>query len=254
MTPGIVPDLSQADYLAAQPFVSSSELKRHLPEHYKPFSGSPSADIGSVLHARFTGDDTALTVVDAATWQGKAARGTREAVTASGGYAVLAGDLPTIGGMEGALRAHRVARTLLVDEPGRWELSVFADVEGVPSKCRFDRLLDNGVAVDVKTTKAGPGEYEISRAVLSLGYDLQEAQYRAVAEAAGIELAGFKFVFCQNIEPFHVTVVDLDESFLERGRALRDLALSRYCHPQMVDQYPGESEPMTLTLPRWATL
>jgi hypothetical protein len=254
VTPGIVPDLSHADYLAAQPFVSSSELKRHLPEHYKPFTGSPSADIGSVLHGRFTGDDTPLTVVDAATWQGKAAKETREAVTASGGYAILSGDLSAVDGMEAALRAHSVAHGLLVDEPGRWELSVFADVDDVPSKCRFDRLLDNGVAVDLNTTRSGPGQYELTKAVISLGYDAQEAHYRAVAAAAGIELQRFVFVFVQNVAPFHVTVVDLDDGFLERGAALRDLALSRLLHPLMVDAYPGEREPVTLSLPRWAQL
>lgn len=251
---GIVTDLSHADYLAVEAFVSSSQLKRHLPEYFKPFNGSPSADIGSVLHARFTGDDTPLTVVDAATWTGKAAKETRETVVASGGYAILAGDLSAVDGMEKALRGHSVASELLVDAAGGWEVSVFADVDGVPSKCRFDRLLDNGVAVDVKTTKAGPGSYQLTRAVLDYGYEIQEAHYREVAQAAGIELERFVFIFAQNCEPFHVTVVDLDASFLERGQALRDLALQRLLHPDFTDSYPGEREPVVLTLPRWAQL
>lgn len=252
--PGIYTDLSHADYLATEGWVSSSQLKRHLPEHYRQFNGSPSADIGSVLHSRFTGDNTTVTVVDAATWTGKAAKETRETVVASGGYAILAGDQPAIDGMEAALRAHSVASELLVGCAGGWEVSVFADVDGVPSKCRFDRLLDDGTAVDVKTTKAGPGPYVLTRAVLDYGYDLQEAHYRAVAEAAGIELERFVFVFVQNCEPYHVTVIDLEEGFLDRGRGLRDLALQRYLHPTMVDAYPGQSEPVTLTLPRWAEL
>lgn len=252
--PAIVSDLPHATYLEIEGFVSSSQLKRHLPEHYRPFSGSPSADIGSVLHGRFTGDDTPLTVVDAATWQGKAAKETREAVTASGGYAVLASDLPTIDGMYAALEAHSVASGLLVDEPGRWELSVFADVDDVPSKCRFDRLLENGVAVDLKTTRSGPGEYALTRAVIDYGYELQQLHYEAVAAAAGIDLKAFRFIFVQNCEPFHVTVVDLDDSFMERAQVLRDLALQRLLHPGFTDAYPGEREPVTLQLPRWAAL
>lgn len=254
MTPGIYPDLSHADYLATEGWVSSSELKRHLPEHYRPFNGSPSADLGSVLHARFTGDETPVTVVDAATWTGKAAKETREAVTASGGYSILSGDLVSVDGMFASLSGHSVAGRLLIDEPGVWELSVFADVEGVPSKCRFDRLLDNGVAVDVKTTRSGPGPYQLARAVIDYGYDVQQDHYWQVAEAAGIELDGFMFVFVQNVEPFHVTVVELDVDFCNRGAALRDLALQRYLHPTMTDQYPGQSEPVTLSLPRWAQL
>jgi hypothetical protein len=251
---GIHSDLSHADYLATEGYVSSSLLKRHLPEHYRPFNGSPSADIGSVLHARFTGDDTPVTVVDAATWTGKAARETRETVVASGGYAILSGDQSAVDGMEVALRAHSVASELLVAASGGWEVSVFSEVDGVPSKCRFDRLLDAGVGVDLKTTKAGPGSYQLTRAVLDYGYEIQEAHYRAVAQAAGIELERFVFIFAQNCEPFHVTVVDLDASFLERGQALRSLALSRLLHPEFEPSYPGQYEPVTLNLPRWAEL
>lgn len=254
MKPGIYGDLSHVDYLAADGWVSSSQLKRHLPEHFRPFNGSPSADVGSILHARFTGDDTPVTVVDASTWTGKAAKETREAVTAAGGYSILAGDLEAVDGMFAALNAHSEAHRLLVTEPGAWEMSVFTDVDGVPSKSRFDRLLENGVAVDLKTTRSGPGEYELTKTVLSYGYELQEAHYRAVADAAGIELTGFMFVFVQNVDPYHVTVVELDESFRERGVGLRDLALQRHLHPQMVDAYPGQSETITLTLPRWAQL
>lgn len=254
MTPGVYTDLSHIDYLETEGFVSSSQLKRHLPEFFKPFNGSPSADIGSVLHARFTGDDTPLTVVDAATWTSKAAKETRETVTAAGGYAILSGDQSAVDGMENALRAHSVAESLLVGAAGRWEVSVFTDIDGVPSKARFDRILDNGVAVDVKTTKSGPGSYALSRAVLDYGYDLQEAHYMEVARSAGIELESFFFVFVQNVMPYHVTVVELDADFMERGGALRDLALSRYLHPSMVPSYPGETGTLELSLPRWARL
>lgn len=255
VNPGIYTDLSHPDYLATDGWVSSSQLKRHLPEFYKPFNGSPSADLGSILHARFTGDDTPVTVVDAATWTGKAAKDTRETVTAAGGYSILSGDLVAVDGMEKALRGHSEAASLLVDETGGWEVSVFAEVDGVPSKARFDRLLDSGVAVDVKTTRSGPGEYELTKAVISLGYDLQRSHYEAVALAAGIgQLEAFYFVFVQNVPPHHVTVVELDEAFFDRGEALRSLALSRYLHPQMVDPYPGASGRLNLSLPRWAEL
>jgi hypothetical protein len=157
--------------------------------------------------------------------------------------------------MHASLEAHSVARGLLVAEPGRWELSVFAEVNGVPSKCRFDRLLDNGIAVDVKTTKAPrPSEYDLVRAVIDYGYDLQAVHYLEVARAAGIDLERFAFVFVGKEPPHHVTVAELDPAFLERGAKLRDLALQRWLHPTMVDAYPGEREPVTLSLPRWAHL
>lgn len=254
MKPGVHADLSHREYLDAEGWVSSSQLKSHLPEWFKPFSGSPAADIGSVLHGRFSGDETPVSVIDAATWQGKAAKEARETVTASGGYSILSGDLGAIDSMEKALRAHSGAATLLVDQPGTWEVSVFTEIDGVPSKARFDRLLDNGVAVDVKTTRSGPGAYQLTRAVLDLGYDVQRAHYEAVAAGAGVELEAFVFVFVQNVAPYAVTVVELDDAFMERGMALRDLALQRYLHPGMVDSYPGQSGPLTLNLPKWAEL
>lgn len=254
MKPCVHEGLPFQDYLSETGWVSASMLKNHLPEYFGPFNGSPAADIGSVLHARFTGDDTPVTVVDAATWQGKAAKEERAAVTAAGGYAVLLNDIPAIDGMESALRAHSEAHRLLVEASGLWELSVFADVDGVPSKCRFDRLLDDGTAVDVKTTKSGPGEYALTRAVLDYGYDMAEDHYRSVAAAAGIDLTGFLFLFVQNVYPYHVTVVELDDAFRERAATLRDLALSRFCHPQMVDAYKGQTGTLELACPGWAKL
>lgn len=254
MTPGIYADMSHLDYLEASGWVSSSELKRHLPEHYKPFTGSPAADIGSVLHARFTGDTTPVETVDAATWQGKAAKEQWVNAQSAGSYAILAGDTPAIDGMEQALRSHRVASDLLVKADGAWEVSVFSEPDGVPSRCRFDRLLDAGVAVDLKTTKEPPSLKDLQRAVVNYGYDLQQVHYDSVASWADIDLREFKFIFCQSIPPYYVTVVDLDEAFRERGLALRDLALRRYLHPQMEDTYPGEREPVTLTCPRYAEL
>lgn len=254
MNPGIYPNLSESDYFGATDWVSSSQLKRFLPEWYRQFTGSPSADFGSVFHERFSGVGTPVEVVDAATWGGKAAQQQRETITASGGYAILPGDIPLLDGMEAAVTAHSEAYRLLVEASGVWEVSVFGEVDDVPCKARFDRLLDDGTAVDVKTTKQGPGSYALTRAVLDYGYEIQQTHYEAVAEAADIKLSAFKFVFVQNTPPHHVTVVELDEAFLERGKALRELALQRLLHPTMVEAYTGQTGTLELSLPRWARI
>lgn len=254
MNPGIYPDLPNAAYLTESGWVSCSQLKRRLPEHFKPFAGSPSADLGSILHARFSGDETPIKIVDAATWQGKAAKEAYEQNSASGAYSMLTGDQDTVDGMFAALNAHSEAHRLLVEVAGAWEVSVFSEVDGVPSRCRFDRLLDDGTAVDLKTTKEPPSPKDLARAVINYGYDIQRAHYETVGEAAGIDIQRFMFVFVQSVAPHHVTVVELDDAFLERGHQLRDLALSRWLHPTMVDPYPGAREALILTMPRWAEL
>lgn len=253
MNPGIYTDLSNVDYHAETDWIGSSQLKGFLPEYFKPFNGSTAADLGSILHQRFTGETVPIREVDAATWQGQKAQTEYAAAQAAGEYAILERDLVIVDGMEKALRNHREASRLLVDLPGTFETSVFAEVDGVPSKCRFDRLL-TGCGVDIKTTKSGPGNYALTRTVLDYGYDLSAAHYLETAQAAGLELDAFTFVFVSKEPQHHVTVATLDEPFLERGRALRDLALQRFLHKGMVDAYPGESEPIELILPGWANL
>lgn len=253
MNPGIYTDLSNVDYHAETDWIGSSQLKGFLPEYFKPFNGSTAADLGSILHQRFTGEDVPVRVVDAATWAGKAAKEEYEAAQAAGEYAILAKELPLVDGMEQAARDHKVANKLLTGF-GTWETSVFAEVNGVPSKCRFDRIAGSTHAVDIKSTKAGPGAYSIAKTVIEYGYDMSMAHYLAVAEAADIYFDTFSLLYIPRVPPHHVTVVTLDEPFLERGRALRDLALQRFLHPSMVDAYPGESEPIELSLPGWARI
>lgn len=253
MDAGIYPSLSNPDYHAEADWIGSSQLKALLPDHFKGVSvDTPAKDFGSAFHTTVLGVGDEIEFVDAATWQGKAAKEEQEAIRSRGHTPVLKRDWPTIEGMAAAVTAHREASALLAGSAV--ELSVFAEVDGVPSKCRFDALTDDGVGVDLKSSADGPGVYELTRTVIKYGFDLSEAHYEAVASAAGIVLSGFRFVICSKEPPHYVTVVELDAAFLARGDALRDLALNRYLHPDFTPAYPGETELLTLALPRWAAL
>jgi hypothetical protein len=257
MSPGVHTDISHQDYLADQDWVTSSMLKRHLPEWFKPFNGSPAADMGSILHQRFTGENIPIRVVDAATWTGQKAKDEYVAAQTAGEYAILERDLIIVDGMEKALRDHREASRLLVDLPGTFETTVCAEVDGVPSKCRFDKLANDygdRIGIDLKTTNKGPNPFDLARAVIDYGYDLSADHYIDVAEHAGIGLTEFTLVFVSKDPPHHVTVASLDVDFLNRGNTLRELALSRMLHPDFVDPYPGASEPVELACPKWAKL
>lgn len=249
----ILYDLSHPDYLGKTDWVSSSQLKGFLPEWFTPFNGSGAADLGSVLHQRFTGDDVPVRVVDALTWQGKAAIAAREAAAANGEYAILTKDLQVLDGMEQSLRSHPEAEYLLLTGDGPFEVSVFTEVDDVPCKARFDRLRATTI-VDIKTTKAAnPSLSMLAKAVVEYGYDLSAAHYLRVGEAAGLETDQFALVFVSSVAPHYVTVAYLDEAFLERGRNLRELALSRMAD-ETVPAYPGASGPVMLSCPGWARL
>lgn len=255
MGPGIYTDLSGEAYAQEKDWVSATRLKKLLPEHYR--SATPAdrtnLDFGIALHTTILGVGEPVVPVVASSWATNQAKTERESAYKIGGVPILEKDLPRIEAMREAVRGHREAYRLLYGDDGAPEVSVFAEVDGVPSKARFDRLLD-GVGVDVKTTTAKPSPHALMRTVLDFGYELQAAHYLDVAAAAGIELDSFAFVFVAKDEPHHVTVAYLDDVFMARGRALRDLALQRHVHPEFTDPYPGASGSLVLELPRWAAL
>lgn len=256
MIPGIYTDLSNMAYHAETDWVSSSMLKRLLPEHFGPEPTNRKALwFGSAFHTRVLGGPSEpWSIGDFATWDSKAAKEHAEAAESKGEIPVLARDVEQIEAMAKSLESHSEASNLIYGTGGLSEVSVFAEVDSVPSRARFDRLTADGIAVDVKTTSEKPNAGDLARAVIKWGYDLSADHYWKVGDASGLEIEGYKLVFVGKDWPHHVTVCDLDDLFMERGAVLRDLALSRFLHPEFTDPYPGASEALTLNLPKWATL
>lgn len=257
MKAGVYPDLSNAAYHEETDWVSSSMLKAHLPEHFRPHTGTTSdaLDFGTAFHTTVLGVGEPLWVVDAATWAGKDAKEQRASAYAAGQTPILAKQVPQLEAMAAAVKAHPEASDHLFRAAGDAEVSVFAEVDGVPCKARFDRLcLDDGFAVDLKTTAAGPGEFALTRAIIDYGYDVSADHYLRVASAAGLDVDRFVLIFVGKTDPFYVTVVELDATFYARAQVLRELALDRLQHPEMTDSYPGANGRLTVTLPRWAQL
>jgi hypothetical protein len=166
-------------------------------------------------------------------------------------------DLDRALSMRDAVLAHETAARLLFSEDGVSELSAFAvDEDGVRHKARFDRHIP-GVIIDLKSTSGKPGADSIAHSVIDYGYDLSAAHYLAVADLLGIDVQAFAFVFVSK-EPMPngqhaVTVCDLDETFLARGRALRAQAIRRHTDPTE-PAYEGATGFLTLDCPRWAEL
>lgn len=252
MSPGTYNDLSNADYHAETEWLSASQLKAQLPELYTQPSGRDALDFGTALHAEVLGNGDPIQVYDYASWRSKAAEQAREEADGRGVTPVLTGDMKRITGMAKAVTGHDQARALLHDLPGDSEVSLFVeDPDGQRFKARPDRLLtDAGVIVDLKSTIAKPGEKSLARVVVDRGYDVQAAHYLEVARLAGLEVDTFAFVFVGKTDPFYVTVVELTDTFLERGRALRDLAIRRLT--DTAPAYQGAADYLTLDCPPWA--
>lgn len=267
MKPGLVPDLPNDEYHAMTDWLSSSMLKCELPEWYKAGGSQDALDFGTLVHAVVLEPDNldGYTVLDAAkiglksdgtaaanptmtqAWKRAVAEAEQD-----GKVVVAQADWDRAHAMRDAIEAHPTAAELLFGEGGAEESAFWIDDQGVRHKARFDKRIP-GAIVDLKSTAAKPGGDSLARAVIDYGYDLSAAHYLAVAEGLGLDVQAFAFVFVGKEPPHRVTVAELDETFMTRGRVLRALAIERHLNPA-VPPYEGATGYLTLSAPRWARL
>lgn len=266
--PGVYSGLPNTEYHMHTDWLSSTTLKRLLPERYKASGSQDALDFGTLFHTAVLEPErlTEYVALDAekigvkadgspaanptstAAWKRAVAE-----VEADGRTVVAQADLDRALAMRDKVVEHDTARRLLMSDDGISELSVFAtDEDGIRHKARFDRNFP-GVIVDLKSTSGRPGRESIARAVIDYGYDLSAAHYLAVAEHAGLDVQAFAFVFVAKEPPHYVTVCDLDDVFLARGQALRRQAIRRHTDPAE-PPYDGADGFLTLTCPRWAEM
>lgn len=256
ITPGVYADLSNSDYHAADGYLSASQLKMFLPEHFKPFtSGDRSAlDFGTAFHTHVLGVGEPFAVVAAASWRGKAAMDARSVAYQMGETPVLADDVPRLDAMRDAVLAHPVAADLVTGQDRMVEHSWFTETG---MQARPDVWLPGtGTIVDIKTTSAKPGADNLARAVIDYGYDMQAVHYMEVGRELGLPVGRFVFVFVGKDTPHYVSVVELDESFIDRGTALRCLAIERATDVfgGGTPEYEGSDNMLSVSCPRWARL
>lgn len=134
---------------------------------------------------------------------------------------------------------------------GKSEVTIFAEIDDIPAKCRVDYLRP-GVAVDLKTTDdASPSGF--ASACAKYDYAMQAAWYLDSCAAAGIELDAFIFVAVEKKPPYAVGIYELDLNSIEAGRTKYRRALSLYKHCMAVDEWPAYSpDIVTISLPAWA--
>lgn len=266
--PGLHFDMPNDDYHADTEWLSSSVLKRQLPEHYKQGGSQDALDFGTLFHTVVLEPDNLgeYVVLDAAAIAGNNPKTGKPydaphmtsrfkaavAEAAESGQTVVAqDDWDRAHAMRQAVLDHPDAKALLFDGEGMCEESAFAtDENGINIKARFDRRIP-GAIIDLKSTAAKPGASSLARAVIDYGYDLSAAHYLDVARLLELDADTFWFVFVGKEAPHRVTVANLDDTFLGRGRTLRDLALQRLTDP-LAPPYEGWEKPLTLTAPGWA--
>ncbi len=176
----------------------------------------------------------------------------KQAVAVWGEQYVLSGlEADRVAGMQESARSNPHLSGYL-SAPGRYELSMFAtDPDtGVLVKCRFDKLIDNGPAVDLKKTQ---DLRDFGKSVANYGYHMQAAFYMDMFQwATGDILPSFVFAAVEELMPHASAPFVLDEEALDIGRMLYRKALNQYAECLNADDWPGiAGEPETIQLPSW---
>jgi hypothetical protein len=270
----IIHDMSDTDY-HSRPELSSSGARLLLPE----YKGSPKKfqyaqthrrtsrafDLGHAVHTKVLGVGAGIVTYpkDHLTPSGNPST-KKETVAwedeqrAAGLTVVSPGDLYRVDAMAESVLAHPSALPLFEVCEFR-EVSVFADVDGVPCRARFDALSGetrNGVyAVDLKTTEDATGDGFV-RSIKGWGYDVQEAHYRDVYEAdQGVEISDFSFVLVEKSAPYEVAVKSIEPFWVGMAKVKAKRAREIFAECQDSGEWPGYAEEReTVTAPAYVTI
>lgn len=160
-------------------------------------------------------------------------------------------ELEMIQGMNRSLLQHSQASNLLY-ENGRCELSVFSELNGVKVKCRFDKLTESGIAIDIKTTEDA-SITEFAKSIYNYRYHVQAAFYRDIAENEDLELKRFIFIAIEKSPPYCVACYELDEDSVTLGMREYQDQLDLYKSCLELDSWPAYGQEIEkISLPKWA--
>nr|WP_246298530.1 PD-(D/E)XK nuclease-like domain-containing protein [Nocardioides panaciterrulae] len=214
---------------------------------------SAALDLGTVAHSMVLGTGPGFVAVEGNRNRNDVKAAIAEA-EAEGKVVLKPEQLAAAERMADAVFTHPKASRLLTS-PGRSELSMFwrDPAYDVIRRCRWDRLGDDGIGVDLKTSRTSDPA-ALPKHIVEYGYDLSAAWYLDVAAGLGVDIAAYALVFVESTEPHPVVVAELSGDFLERGAALAGKALATYRRCLDTGTWPAYCDDDFLTIhpPRWA--
>lgn len=213
----IIENLPDPEYRSANG-LSNSMLKHFMrsPAHYKsaltePHETTKAMNFGTALHQSILTPDLDLVVAmpecDGRTKEGKAIK-EKFAQESVGKTIVTAEEYESIKRMTDSVYAHPVAKQLLERMKSR-ELSVFAEIFGIPCKGRMDMVdLSCNDVGDLKSCEDASPE-GIRKAIRNYRYDIQQTHYNtllSVANAKPVPQGDFFFIFTEKTPPYPTVV------------------------------------------------
>lgn len=153
--------------------------------------------------------------------------------------------------MADSVRSHPIAARLLMD--GKAEESLFWEQDGIKCACRPDWLRDDGLVVDLKTTKdASPDGFQ--KSAYNFRYHVQAWWYINGLRKCGIDATEFVFIAVESTAPYTVAVYSADSMFYRLGEieATQDFEKYKECLGSGVWYgYEKEPEIHPLSIPDW---
>lgn len=266
----IVHDMDDVTY-HARPELSSTGARRLLPEYKgtpKKFQwekthrrDSRAYDVGHAVHAKVLGvgagtveyppehltvSGNVSTKVATVAWEAEQ--------RAQGLTPVSPGEVARVNEMAEAVLAHDDARPILEVAVFR-EVSVFAEVDGVASRARFDAIsgeTSRGViAADLKSADDA-SKTGFEKTVAKWGYEVQEAWYEDTYLASeGRPVDQFHLIVMEKSGPFEVAVHRIPDVWVAMGR--QKAAEARRIYRECVESgvWPGYPTTPFLDPPTW---
>lgn len=259
----IILDMTSEQYHAHEAISNSglTELAKSA-AHYRHYreNGSPDTDalnFGSAFHTMLLEPEAFDSRVQLWSGQSRATTKGKEEyanAVATGKLTLKIDEHVAMKAMCSAINAH-VSSNVYLSGKGKVEASLFwTDAEtGVQCRCRPDWMRDDGVLVDLKTTRdASPEQYE--RHAFNYRYWVQAAFYMQGYEAVtGKKCPAFAFVAVEKEQPYGCTLWIADESAVEAGKREVRRCLERYATAKKTGKFECYPDvPLTLRLPACA--
>jgi exodeoxyribonuclease VIII len=158
-------------------------------------------------------------------------------------------------GIGKSILSHKDAAALLKSK-GKVEHSLFAIDEEtkLPLKARIDWLSDSNFLLDIKSTvTASPDQHGFVKQMALMRYHVQAAFYLDMCARLEVPVQAFTFVAVEKEPPYAVTLIQLDDLSITKGREEYRRLLNLYKKCQDEGHWPAYSDKIELvSLPDWA--
>jgi hypothetical protein len=246
---------------------SSLELFRESPAKYaairvfRAMQGDPPTSamkVGQALHALLLEYDKPCQFVFSPTRKKASAPPIWNSTAAAVGETIglSKSEMQQLSGMFLAIANEPDAWNLVVEQRGFNE-NVWPVIEPERLqllKCKPDRVLENGLVVDLKTVDGAVDPLSWSRTLAKWGYHRQAAFYLDVLALAGQKADSFVFVAVSKDPPHEIGIYLVDEESIEQGRRENRELLERLaaCRRTGVWKHEWQGKILSVGVPRWA--